>query len=210
LAVKILTFRSLSSRQKVIREAANLLYYGAEKEYKQAKLKAAKTFGLHYLPTNLEVAMELDSIAEENEGPTRQERLVRMRREALKAMKALTEYDPILVGSVWRGTIHHDSDVDIIVHHNEPKDVVKALERNGVEILRTEWVAVTKQGKKRASFHIHLESPVKETVEIIVHSPEEACLKEKCEIYGDDVSGLRTRELERVLKENPTQRFVPS
>jgi predicted nucleotidyltransferase len=205
-----LSASSLSSRDKVIREAANLLYSGAEKEYKQAKLKAAKTFGLHYMPTNLQVAMELDKIADENEGPERQERLIRMRKEALKTMKVLAEYDPLLVGSVWRGTIHHDSDTDIIVHHDESKDVVKALERNGLKIARTEWVAVTKQGKKRASFHVHLGSPINEKVEIIVHSPEEACLKQKCEIYGDDVSGLRTQELERVLRESPTQRFVPS
>jgi predicted nucleotidyltransferase len=173
-------------------------------------LKAAKTFGLHYMPTNLEVALELDKIAEENEGSERQERLIRMRREALKTMKVLAEYDPILVGSVWRGTIHHDSDVDIIVHDDEPKNVAKTLERSGFKITRTEWVAVTKQGKKRASFHIHLDSPINEKLEIIVHSPEEACLKEKCEIYGDDVSGLHTKELERILRDSPTQRFVPS
>jgi hypothetical protein len=33
---------SISSK-RVATEAANLLYYGAEKEYKQAKMKAAKT-----------------------------------------------------------------------------------------------------------------------------------------------------------------------
>jgi hypothetical protein len=64
---------------RVAREAATLLYFGAEKEYKQAKLKAAKTFGVHFLPTNLEVALELDRIAEEKEGSARKERLVLMR-----------------------------------------------------------------------------------------------------------------------------------
>jgi hypothetical protein len=34
---------SISSKKRVATEAANLLYYGAEKEYKQAKMKAAKT-----------------------------------------------------------------------------------------------------------------------------------------------------------------------
>ena len=191
-------------------EAANLLYTGAEKEYKQAKLKAAKTFGLHYLPSNIEVAMEIDRIADENEGPARQERLVRMRKEALRLMKIVHAYDPVLVGSVWRGTIHHESDVDIIVHHEESEDVVKTLERNNLKITRKERVSVTKRGKKKASFHIHVQSPINEQVEIVVHSPEEACLREKCDIYGDDVTGLRTEELEKMLKESPTQRFVPS
>jgi predicted nucleotidyltransferase len=203
------TADSVSSRKKVTREAATLLYQGVEKEYKQAKLKAAKTFGLHYMPTNLEVALEIDRIAEENEGPAREERLVRMRKEALRIMQVVREYDPILVGSVWRGTIHHDSDMDIIVHHEEPEEVLKTLGRTNFKIQQTEWVRITKQGKKKASFHIHAESPIKEKVEIIVHSPEEACLKQKCEIYGDEITGLRLEDLEKVLKENPNKRFLP-
>lgn len=56
-------------KQKIAREAAILLYYGTEKEYKQAKLKAAETFRSRFLPSNLDVALELDNIAEETEGP---------------------------------------------------------------------------------------------------------------------------------------------
>lgn len=204
-----MTADSVSSRKKVTREAATLLYQGVEKEYKQAKLKAAKTFGLHYMPTNLEVALEIDRIAEENEGPAREERLVRMRKEGLRIMQVVREYDPILVGSVWRGTIHHDSDMDIIVHHEEPEEVLKTLGRTNFKIQQTGWVRITKQGKKKASFHIHAESPIKEKVEIVVHSPEEACLKQKCEIYGDEITGLRLEELKKVLKENPNKRFLP-
>jgi len=39
-----------------------------KKEYKQAKMKAAKNCGVRIMPTNLEVALELDEIAEETEG----------------------------------------------------------------------------------------------------------------------------------------------
>lgn len=205
-----MTANNVSSRKKVAIEAATLLYDGVEKEYKQAKLKAAKMFGLHYMPTNIEVAMEIDRIAEEREGPTREERLVRMRKEALRIMQVLKKYDPILVGSVWRGTIHHDSDIDIIVHHEEPNEVVRTLQQIDLKIGRTEWVSVTKHGKKKSSFHIHVESPITEQVEIIVHSPEEACLTPKCEIYGDEITGLRPQDLKEVLKENPDRRFLPS
>jgi predicted nucleotidyltransferase len=201
---------SLDSRKKVAREAATLLYSGAEKEYKQAKLKAAKIYNLHYMPTNLEVAMELDQIAEENEAPVRQERLVRMRQEALRIMKMLGRYDPVLVGSVWRGTIHHESDIDVIVHHDEPRDVLKLLEENRLVITGSERTAVTKKGKTKNTFHIHIDSPIKEKVEVIVHSPEEACLGQKCEIYGDEITGLHIQELEKLLKEDPVRRFVPS
>ena len=200
----------MRSRKKVVREAAVLLYSGAEKEYKQAKLRAAKTLGAHFLPSNLEVALELDTIAEENEGPSRLERLVRMRREALKIMRIVRAYNPLLVGSVWRGTIHRGSDIDIVVQHEDPAIILEMLRKNKLKISQSKWVTVTKKGKKKGSFHIHLESPINEEVEIKITSPTEACGRIKCEIYGDDVTGLRIQQLERLLDENPLKRFVPS
>ena len=116
---------------RVAREAATLLYFGAEKEYKQAKEKAAKTLGAHFLPSNLEVALELDKIAEENEGAKRKERLIQMRNEALKIMKLLDAYCPVLIGSVWRGTIRQGSDIDIAVYTDEPEEIVKILKAEG-------------------------------------------------------------------------------
>ena len=196
-------------RAKVAREAASLLYFGIEKEYKQAKLRAAKTLGVKFLPTNLEVARELDKIADEIEGKSRQERLIQRRKEALNLMKILKAYKPLLVGSVWRGTAHRQSDIDIIVCHDEPKVIEKTLEQNGFQIVKTEWTSITEHGKKVTSFHVHCESPSGEKFEVIVRSPEEAYRKVKCDIYGDKVTGLSLQELEIVLKENPTQRFVP-
>jgi len=198
----------MSLRKKVAREAASLLYLRIEKEYKQAKLKAAKAFGIHFLPTNLQVAIELDNIAEENEGSTRRERLVRMRREALKVMQALKMYKSLLIGSVWRGTIHYDSDIDIVVYHDEPGDILEILRQNNLEIKQTEWAAVTKKGKRKRSFHVHAELPTKEKVEIKIVSDLELG-KERCEIYGDEISGLSMQDLNALLRENPTQRFLP-
>ena len=201
---------SSGAERKVTRETAILLYSGTEKEYKQAKLRAAKTFGVHFLPSNLKVALELDRIAEENEGSSRLERLVRMRREALRVMRILTAYNPLLVGSVWRGAIHRGSDIDIVVQLDEPAIILKMLQKNKLKIVRSEWVAVTKKGKKEESFHIHLESPINEEVEIKITGPAEACRKIRCEIYGDEVTGLRIQQLEKLLNENPVKRFVPS
>ncbi|MCW3993767.1 MAG: nucleotidyltransferase domain-containing protein [Candidatus Bathyarchaeota archaeon] len=199
----------LSVRKKVAREAAHLLYFGVEKEYKQAKLKAAKTFGVHFLPTNLEVVIEFDRIAEEKEGATRKERLIEMRKQALKLMRILKPYNPVLIGSVWRGTIHRESDIDITVYSDKPNDVLEVIKQNNLRVMRTEWMTVTKEGLKKTSFHVYLELPTKEEAEIIVRSSEEANYKERCEIYGDAITGLRIQKLEKILQENPTQRFVP-
>ena len=194
---------------KIAREAATLLYFGAEKEYKQAKLKAAKTLGVHFLPTNLEVALELDRIAEENEGPARKERLIQMRTEALKTMKILEAYSPLLIGSVWRGAIRQGSDIDIALYHDSPGEIVNLLKANGFKISKTEWITVTKRGKTEISFHIYTETLGKQRIEIVVRSSEETHRKRKCEIFGDEIKGLNIQELEKLLKENPAQQFIP-
>jgi predicted nucleotidyltransferase len=186
------------------------MYFGVEKELKQAKLKAAKTFGAHFLPTNLEVAIEFDKIAEENEGSERMKRLVKMRREALKTMKILAAYRPVLVGSVWRGTVHRESDVDVTVYHDNTTDVLEALQKNGFKILQTDWMTVTKKGQRETSFHIHATSSAKVQFEIVVRGKNETYKRERCEIYGDEVTGLNIQELERLLAENPLKRFIPS
>jgi len=196
-------------RRKIAREAATLLYFGAEKEYKQAKLKAAKTVGSSFLPSNFEVALELDKIAEANEGAARKERLIQMRKEALKIMKTLKEYGPLLIGSVWRGTIRQGSDIDIALYHDAPDEILNLLKKNGMKISKTEWTTTTKKGKPEASFHIYAETSGKQIAEIVVRSSEEAGRKRKCEIFGDELKGLNIKELERLLEENPTQKFIP-
>ncbi|MEM2676002.1 MAG: nucleotidyltransferase domain-containing protein [Candidatus Bathyarchaeia archaeon] len=196
-------------RKKVAREAALLLYMDVEKEYKQAKVRAAEALGVKVLPTNLEVAIELDKIAEENEGEKRQKRLVQMRLKALKLMKILEKYSPVLVGSVWRGTIHHKSDIDINVYHDKPEEVLSSLEEVGIKVLEGGWVAITKGDGWRRVYRILAKLPSKEEAEIIIRNPAEYGMKEKCEVYGDTISGLTVQDLEKVLSKNPTQRFVP-
>jgi predicted nucleotidyltransferase len=199
-----------NTKRKTAREAATLLYFGAEKEYRQAKLKAAKTLGTHFLPTNLEVAIEMDKIAEENEGSARKERLIQMRQEALKIMRILRAHCPLLIGSVWRGTIRHGSDIDIVVFSDMPDEILGLLEKAGFRISKTEWTKVTKKGTREASLHVYMATSGKQLAELVVRSAEQAGHRRKCEIFGDEIKGLNTQELERVLKESPTQKFIPA
>jgi predicted nucleotidyltransferase len=74
--------------------------------------------------------MEFDKISEENRRSARRERLIQMRKEALQVMNILKAYNPILVGSVWRGTIQHESDMHITVYYDEPNNILKAIERD--------------------------------------------------------------------------------
>lgn len=197
-------------RGKIAREAAILLYFGLEKEYKQGKLKAAKNVGAHVLPSNLEVALELDRIADETEGSARTARLIQMRTQALKIMKLLDEYCPVLIGSVWRGTIRHGSDVDIEAFGDEPEEVVTLLKAGGLKITKTERMTVTEHGKTETSLHIHTEITGGHTTEIVVRAQEEAGKKRTCDTFGDQIKGLTIRQLEKLLKEDPTKKFIPS
>jgi predicted nucleotidyltransferase len=197
-------------KHRVAREAATLLYFGAEKEYKQAKTKAAQTFGAHFLPSNLEIALELDKIAEENEGAKRKERLIQMRKEALEVMRLLGGFCPVLIGSVWRGTIKQGSDIDIAVYTDEIEEILSVLKAGGVRVLKKAWTTVNKRGATLESFHIYAETTSKHGLEIVARSREEAGKKRKCETFGDELKGLNIKELEKVLESNPAQQFIPS
>jgi predicted nucleotidyltransferase len=201
--------QSTKLRKKVAKEAAFLLYTLQEKEYKQAKKRAAQTLGVHVLPSNLEVAEELDKIAEEKEGLSRKERLLQMRREALKIMEALKNLHPKLVGSVWRGTIHKNSDIDITAFSRNTEAVQNKLQKGNFKITKTEWRSVTKQGEKETSFHIHILLSSNNEAEIVVRNPERMDAQEKCEIYGDTIKGLTYLQLKRALRETPFQKFSP-
>lgn len=181
------------------REAARLLYLRLEKEYVNAKKRAAQTLRITVLPSNIEVADELDRMADEIEGKERGERLLRLRREALRIMRALRDFDSKLVGSVWRGTARRGSDIDIYVYSRNPDEVLKRLREAGFEVLATEWRSKAQGERARSYFHIYL-TPKVEGAEIVVKDPSEAGEPETCAIYGDPIVGLTVDELSNLLR----------
>ena len=202
--------RTKIQRSRVAREAALLLYTSQEKEYKQAKKRAAETLGVRVLPSNREVAEELDRIAEEREGASRKELLLRMRREAREIMEILEGFNPRLVGSVWRGTGRRNSDIDVLTFSQEPVQVLKQLQEHNFVAESSEWRSVTKEGRKEAAFHIHVLLSSGDRVEVVVRSPDCLGQPERCETYGDVKTGLNLEQLTKILEENPLQKFVPA
>jgi predicted nucleotidyltransferase len=197
-------------RNRVAQEAALLLYTSQEKEWKQAKKRAAETLGARVLPSNREVAEKLDRIAEEREGAQRKELLLRMRREAKQIMEALKEFNPRLVGSVWRGTARQNSDIDILTFSQDHLQVLKQLQKHNFAAESSEWRSVTKDGRKEASFHLHIFLSSGDEVEVVVRSLNYLGKSERCETYGDVKTGLKLNQLTKILKENPLQKFVPT
>jgi predicted nucleotidyltransferase len=124
-------------------------------------------------------------------------------------MRMLRAYDPLLIGSVWRGTINHHSDIDIVVYHDDFDEALRTLKQKKVRVVQVERVAVTERGQRKDSLHVHAASTDGENIEIKVACRDEAASIVKCETYGDQVVGLHVEKLENVLKEDPTRRFVP-
>ena len=198
----------MTTREQVAREAARLLYNRTVKEYKDAKELAASSLGARVLPSNYEVAFELDRLVEEREGSERFNMLIEMRRIALDLMRKLQDYDPVLIGSVWRGTPRRGSDIDIVVYHGDPDEVKHLLD--DYQIKGTERKEFTVGGLPRTSTHIEVQVE-KHTVEVVVRPPgdREFYRDERCETYGDIKRGLRLPELEKLIQTDPLRRFIP-
>ncbi len=198
----------MNTRSEVAREAARLLYTGAYEEYKDAKTTAAASLGAKAVPTNHEVAEELDRLAEEAEGPDRLRRLAEMRTTALKVMRLLADMRPTLIGSVWRGTARRGSDIDVVVY-GDPRDV-EARVTPAYPVAERTSRTFNVGGSARSSTHLTLEAGPNK-VELVVRPPgdAEAYRDERCDIYGDPKRGLGLRELERLMRADPLRRFVP-
>ena len=197
-------------RRRVAREAAWLLYHGLCEDYKTAKEKAARTLGVKFLPSNLEVALELDRLADEVEGPERRERLVGMRREALRIMELLRDLHPRLIGSVWRGTARRDSDIDIAVYSDNPEEVRLRLEEAGYRVSDYRLVRADKGGRVVETHHIYLETEIGNVAEVVVRPLSELGREpERCEVYGDPMTGLGVEELRHLLETDPYRKFIP-
>ncbi len=198
----------MDPREKVAREAARLLYTGASEEYKHAKERAASSLGLDAVPSNFEVALELDILADELEGEERKRLLVRMRERALEVMRVLADLSPRLIGSVWRGTARRGSDLDIEVYSARSEEVESRLTRSGYVLGESDDIVVNRRGRPTRSRHLKV--PLEEfDVEVVIRPPVEMDEAERCEIYGDSKRGLGLPELEKLMKTDPLRKFVP-
>ncbi len=199
----------MDPRREVAREAARLLYTGASEEYIHAKERAARSLGVETMPSNHEVAIELDILADEIEGKTRAELIIKMRDLALGLMRVLSDVRPVLRGSVWRGTARKGSDIDIDVYSNDPVEVKRLLEDSGYSVTGfKEKVAMSGRVMSRS---IHIQVRLEDDIEgeVVVRPVGEHGLEVRCEVYGDVKKGLRLPELEKLMNTDSLRKFVP-
>jgi len=198
----------LDARRQVAYEAARLIYEGAYEEYKDAKDAAASSLGVRSIPSNYEVAEQLERIADQEEGSDRLRRLMEMRMVAVEVMKTLSDMSPRLIGSVWRGTARKGSDIDVVVYGDHDLVELTLSEKYSVKEKASKSFMV--EGMPHTSTHLKLEVG-DYGVEVVVRPPKdvESYRDERCDIYGDLKRGVGLGELERLMKTDPLRRFIP-
>lgn len=199
----------MKSRTEVAREAARLIYAGEAESYKDGKKQAALNLGIDSMPSNYEVAIELDLFAAKMEGEERRLLMLIMRREALNLMHVLAEFEPVLIGSVWRGTARKGSDIDIVVYSEQPELVYNRLKKAGFNLDEPEEIALIKSGHSIRSVHIPVKISEEIEAEVVVRHLEEAEKIERCEVFGDQKRGLSIEKLEKLLLTDPDKKFIP-
>ena len=161
------------------------------------------------MPSNLEVAVKLLEYALLMEGDEYWERLKELRKMAFRIMTALSDFRPKLVGSVWRGVIKPDSDIDIELDFADPEPVRQRLIREGYEILEDASIDVPEPLRCGSLWRIRVKAGLGREAEIILKEHEWYVNPPKCDIYGDVRKGLNLMELKKVLETEPDKLFIP-
>ena len=196
-------------RELVAFEAAKLLYNGEYEEYIDAKRAAAEDLEASILPSNREVALKILEYALEVEGDYYWMRLKELRDEALEVMEDLSEFNPRLVGSVWRGIVKPSSDIDIELDSENLEEVKQRIEESGYKILGIERINVSEPLRHGSLWRIRIFGKRSHEVEIILKEHKNYLNPPRCDIFGDIKKGLNISELRKVLRKMPMALFIP-
>lgn len=116
--------RDTNLRRRLAYVAARMMAEDGVADYGAAKTKAARQEGLtdaNLLPDNREIEealREYQGLYQKDEQPAR---LRRLREAAVRVMRELEPFRPVLVGSVLSGTAGQHSDVNLQIFTDDPK-----------------------------------------------------------------------------------------
>lgn len=191
-----------SDRHRVAVEAARLLYHREVKEYFQAKRMAARHQGTRHLPSNREIQQQLQLIAQIQDPGGHHHRLQHMRELAARLMEDLQEFHPRLIGSVLKGTIRKDSDIDINVYSDEVESVCQVLGERGYPYQVNEH-RVFKQGEVRHYTHLRVTGLEGYEAEVTVYELSERHHRPRCSITLQPMARATLAELKALLQSPP-------
>ncbi|MFO7764576.1 MAG: hypothetical protein R6V61_12685 [Wenzhouxiangellaceae bacterium] len=117
-------------RQELAVEAARILATEGQRNYHQAKQKAAHRLGLSgraRMPSNSEIETELKRYQALYGGDAHADEVADLRRAALEAMRFFSRFRPRLVGPVLEGTADRHSRISLHVFCDSAEDVISFL-----------------------------------------------------------------------------------
>lgn len=158
------------ARQLVAQEAARLIVDQGLRDYRAAKVKAARRLGLTgrgSLPGNAEIEAAVSEFHKIFGGEAHTTLLSAMRTAALSAMDLLADYEPRLVGAVLNGTADDNSAVNLHVFADSAEVIACALTERGLRYRPYERRLKSRQGRtdSYAGFSfVHLETRIEATV----------------------------------------------
>jgi predicted nucleotidyltransferase len=192
-------------RREIALRAAQLMYTRDEREYFQAKRKAARlvTGSDHPsdLPSNAEIREHVQLLADMLEGESRQRDLTRMRLVALRFLRLLRRYKPRLIGSVLTGHIRTGSDIDLHVFCDSPAIVEDLIQQEGFETTHQQK-RIVKAGEER--FYHHVRVLAEHEIELTIYPSGKHNFPFRSSITGKPIERASEEELIALLqRENP-------
>lgn len=122
-------------RNGLVQEAARLICEEQLTDYRTAKLKAAQRLGLGpkaALPDNAAVQEAVLDYLRLFGGRAYRERLLRLRRDAVAAMKLLAPFDPRLVGAVVSGALNEAHRIQLHAFSERAESIEIFLQDRGI------------------------------------------------------------------------------
>lgn len=201
MARQLNTYRQ-HARLRIAQLAARLMAEDGIQDFAMAKRKAARQLGVledRLLPNNTEIAEALRAYQSLFQADEQAERLQRLRREALAAMRLLDRFDPRLTGPVLNGTAARYAVINLQLFPDDPKEVELFLLNRQLEY---------KPGQKRFRFgHGFRYVPVflltggPAEIEVAVFAATDLREPPKDAIDGRSMERLRIDQVESLLAE---------
>lgn len=180
------------------------MYEEGVREYRDAKRKAGRHFGPEktlslgsHLPSNAEIHGELQRLMGLHEEKVLPERLLRLRRAALRLMELLTPFEPRLVGSVLTGAVTEQSDIDLHLFADSHEEVEEFLRSEGIPY-ELEVVTIRHGGQFFDYPHIYLEDEGM-VVECTVYPLEDIRRIPKSSITGRAMERATAKTLRKLI-----------
>ena len=194
-------------RTLLVKEAARLMYEEGVSQYFDAKHLAAKRMlgrgqgkRMRYrpkdLPSNGEIANELQLMARFHEGDQNRIQLFHMRATALQVMEQLNEFSPRLIGSVSTGRVRKGSDIDLHLFCNSIESIEARLNQLDWPF-ETKLVCIHNNSRITEYTHIYLQREF--PIELSIYPEHEIRVRGRSSTDGKPIIRLSPDKLIQLL-----------